>query len=319
MNELDIINKYFKKLSSQTKDKLKLSDDVFMYENKICVTVDTYVEGVHFFNKSKTKEIISKAFRSAISDLICKNVNPHFYFLSLAINKKNFSKKKVEEIYNRLKLEQKTFNCFLAGGDIVKSSKFTITLMFVGKYKKKFFRRSGALPGHDIYVSGELGDADVGLNILKKKINLKKNNNFFISKFYYPDIQKNFVGNFNNLISSSIDISDGLSKDLNHILATSKVGAIIDISLIPISHKFLSEVKKNNIKIQNHIFSGDDYQILFTAPKKHRGKINYLSLNKGIKITRIGNVSRRRKLLFVLNKKEYKINYKKVGYIHNFK
>ena len=319
MNELEIINKYLKKLTSQTKDKLKLSDDIFEYENKTCVTVDTYVEGIHFFNKSKTKEIISKVFRSAISDLICKNVNPHYYFLSLALNKKIVSKKKINEIYKCFKFEQKKFSCFLAGGDIVKSTKFIISIIFIGKYKKKIFTRSGALPGHDIYVTGELGDADVGLNILKKKINLKKNNSFFIEKFYYPNIQKKFVGSFNNLISSSIDISDGLLKDINHILACSKVGATIDINLIPISYKFLSEVKKNNIKIANHIFSGDDYQILFTASKKHRNKINYLSLSKGIKITRIGNVKKHKKLLFLLNKKKYKINYKKVGYIHNFK
>ena len=190
MNELEIINKYLKKLTSQTKDNLKLSDDVFEYENKTCVTVDTYVEGIHFFNKSKTKEIISKVFRSAISDLICKNVNPHFYFLSLAINKKIVSKKKVDEIYKCFKFEQKKFGCFLAGGDIVKSPKFIISIIFIGKYKKKMFTRSGALPGHDIYVTGELGDADVGLYILKKKINLKKNNSFFIEKFYYPNIQK---------------------------------------------------------------------------------------------------------------------------------
>ena len=319
MNELNIINKYLKKLTSQKKDKLKLSDDVFKYENKICITVDTYVEGIHFFNKAKIKEIISKVFRSSISDLICKNVDPHFYFLSLAIDKKNVAKNKIEKIYKCFKFEQKKFNCFLAGGDIVKSPKFTITIIFIGKYKKKMFTRSGALPGHDIYVTGELGDADVGLNILKKNINLRKNNNFFIKKFYYPVIQKNFVGSFDNLISSSIDISDGLTKDINHIMANSKVGAIIDLNLIPVSYNFLSQVRKNKIKTQNHVFAGDDYQVLFTAAKKYRYKINYLSLKKGIKITRIGNVTRRRKLLFLLNKKEFKINYKKVGYIHNFK
>ena len=318
MNELDIINNYLKKLASRKNDHLKLSDDVFEYKNKTCITVDTYVEGKHFFYNDNPKRFIPKIFRSAISDLICKNVIPDFYFLSLALGKKNASKSFIDQLYKSFKNEQKKFKCYLAGGDIVNSQRLTITIIFVGKYKKNIFRRSKATAGQDLYVTGHLGDADVGLNILKKKINLKKNNNFFINRFYYPKIQSNFVNCFDKIITSSIDISDGLIKDVTHILNTSKVGAKINIDALPISNLFIKAVKENKIKIQNHVFAGDDYQILFTAKKNARIKINNLSIKKAIKITRIGTITKQRKLFFSTNKSNCKLNYKKMGYIHNF-
>ena len=102
MHEFEIINKYFSKLSSNNKSSLNLNDDVFFDKTKkLVISIDTYVEGIHFINFKHPDLVIKKILRSSISDLICKGAKPKYYFISGSGNKKNFSKKKSQ---NHLKI-----------------------------------------------------------------------------------------------------------------------------------------------------------------------------------------------------------------------
>ena len=101
MHEFQIIKKYFSKLTKNNKSSLNLSDDVFFDKSKnLVVSVDTYVEGIHFINFKKPKLVIKKILRSSISDLICKGVNPKYYFISGSGNKKTFSSFNLKMISN---------------------------------------------------------------------------------------------------------------------------------------------------------------------------------------------------------------------------
>ena len=94
MNEFELIKKYFSKLSSNNKNSLKLNDDVFFdKKRRLVISVDTYVEGVHFVDFQSPDLVIKKIIRSSISDLICKGVTPKYYFISGSGNKKSFTKK----------------------------------------------------------------------------------------------------------------------------------------------------------------------------------------------------------------------------------
>ena len=94
MHEFEVINKYFSKLSLNNKSSLNLNDDVFFDKSKnLVVTMDTYIEGVHFVDFKNPSYVIKKILRSSISDLICKGVNPKYYFISGSGDKKTFSKK----------------------------------------------------------------------------------------------------------------------------------------------------------------------------------------------------------------------------------
>ena len=94
MHEFDIIKKYFSKLSSNNKSSLNLNDDVFFDKlQKLVISVDTYNEGIHFINFKEPNLVIKKILRSSISDLICKGVNPRYYFISGSGNEKFFTKK----------------------------------------------------------------------------------------------------------------------------------------------------------------------------------------------------------------------------------
>ena len=108
MHEFELIDKYFSKLSSNNKSSLKLNDDVFFdKKRKLVISVDTYVEGIHFINFQNPDLVIKKIIRSSISDLICKGVKPKYYFISGSGNKKSFTKKNLKMISKSLYQEQK--------------------------------------------------------------------------------------------------------------------------------------------------------------------------------------------------------------------
>ena len=113
MHEFELINKYFSKLANRSNGSLNLNDDVFFDKNnKLVVSVDTYVEGNHFFNFKNPELVIKKIIRSSVSDLICKGVKPKFYFLSGSGNRKAFTKTNLSKISKSLKEEQKNIILF---------------------------------------------------------------------------------------------------------------------------------------------------------------------------------------------------------------
>ena len=137
MHEFEIIKKYFSKLSLNNKSSLELNDDVFFDKLKgVVVSVDTYIDGIHFINFNKPGLVIKKILRSSISDLMCKGVVPKYYFISGSGNSKTFSKVNLKKITQSLKKEQKKFGIFLSGGDTVFSNKLSFTITSLGFSKK---------------------------------------------------------------------------------------------------------------------------------------------------------------------------------------
>ena len=169
MHEFQLIKKYFSKLVFYNKGALNLNDDVFFDKKKnLVVSIDTYVEGVHFLNFRKPDLVIKKIVRSSISDLYCKGVKPKFIFIGASGNKKSFSKKNLNLVYKSLNQEQKKYKIKLSGGDTTKSNKTTFTITSLG-YSKKIVQRNKCKNNDDIYVTGNLGDSYLGLLLLRKK------------------------------------------------------------------------------------------------------------------------------------------------------
>jgi len=137
MHEFYLIRKYFSKLSKSNIASLNLNDDVFFDKKKeLVISVDTYNEGVHFFDFKKPDYVIKKIIRSSISDLICKGVTPKFYFISGSGNKSSFSPKNLSKISKSLSQEQKKYGIFLCGGDTTFSNKLSFSITSVGYAKK---------------------------------------------------------------------------------------------------------------------------------------------------------------------------------------
>ena len=319
MNEFSIIKKYLKSLSKNNLGAFSLSDDIYYnHKKKIAISMDTYVEGVHFINSSEPKNFIKKILRSSLSDLYCKGIIPNSYFLSLAINKVQANDLWLKKLKNTLNLEQKKFKISLSGGDTSYSKKFIITIVVIGFSKKKPVLRSGSNYNDDIYVTGNLADSFIGLSVIKKKINTGKFNNYFKKQYYEPNLPKKISPFLKNIASSSIDISDGLGQDLQHICHASRCGAYIDLLKIPFSSQCKELIINNRIKLKNIFSKGDDYQILFTSNPMNRSKITNLSKKLGLKISRIGKITNNKNIFFKHKKEKFKLSATKMGYTHTF-
>ena len=320
MNEATLIKDYLAKLVKNNPSALNLNDDVFFdKKNKNVISIDTYVEKVHFPNFKNPDLLIKKIVRSSISDLACKGVVPKYYFISGSGNKKSFSSKNLKKIINSLKSEQKKFSIKLSGGDTVFSKINSFTIVSLG-FSKNIVKRNNAKINDDIYVTGYLGDSYLGLKYLqKKKFNKNIHERYFINKFYLPKIHLKFSKYLIKIANTSIDISDGLLIDLNKMINTQKISSEIYYDKIPISSKLKIFLRENSLKKSKFIFNGDDYQILFTSNKCNREKIDKISRITKTKVTRIGKILLKKKFKFRLIKPHKVLNFTKTpGYEHLF-
>ena len=319
MHEFELIKNYFQKLSKKSSSALNLNDDVFFdKKNKLVVSVDTYIHGIHFIDFKKPDLVIKKIIRSSISDLICKGVQPKYYFISSSGNKKNFSKLNLSKISKSLNQEQKKYNIILSGGDTVFSNKLSFTITTIG-FTNNIVYRNKAKINDDIYVSGNLGDSYVGLLVLKNKINLNYLlRKYFINQYFMPNIQLKLTTQIKKFANTSIDISDGLLTDLDKMINTQKLSYKLHFDDIPISKNLNKILNLKNLSKVNYISKGDDYQVLFTASKTKRGIIKRISSDNGIKLTKIGSIQRDSNKSLIVDHKNKEISLKNKGYFHRF-
>ena len=319
MHEFQLINKYFSQLSKKNKGSLNLNDDVFFDKSKkLVVSVDTYIEGVHFINFKKPDLVIKKIIRSSISDIICKGVKPDYYFLSGSGNKKSFSSSNLKKILKSLKQEQNKYSIFLCGGDTVYSNKLSFTVTSIG-FSQKIIFRNNAKFNDDIYVTGNLGDSFAGLNILQKKINTNNSlNKYFESKYYLPNLQLKLSSKLLKFANTSIDISDGLIADLEKLINKQKLSYKLNLDNIPISKNLKKLLIQKKLDKISYISQGDDYQILFTANPSKSRIINKIAKSLGIKISKIGKICSNLEKSQIIDQKGNKIAVKTKGYSHKF-
>ena len=319
MHEFELINKYFSKLSTSNKSSLNLNDDVFFDKSKkLVISVDTYVEGVHFINFQNPDLVIKKIIRSSISDLICKGVKPKYYFISGSGNKKTFTKRNLEIISKSLHQEQKKFSINLCGGDTTFSKKLSFSITSVGFSDKIVFRNKAKL-NDDIYVTGNIGDSFIGLKVLQKKIHLDQNlSRYFINKYFHPNLHINITKKLLSIANTSIDISDGLITDLEKLINNQKLSYELYLNDIPISKNLNKLIDLEIIKKIKSVSSGDDYQILFTASPSKSRIISKISRSLGVKISKIGKICTHNRRSQIINEKNKKITLKNKGYFHRF-
>jgi thiamine-monophosphate kinase len=319
MHEFELIKKYFSVLSKKNKGSLNLNDDVFFDKSKqLVVSVDTYIEGVHFINFKKPDLVIKKILRSSISDLICKGVKPKYYFISGSGNNKTFSQSNLAKISKSLNQEQKKYNMLLCGGDTVYSNKLSFSITSIGFSKKIIFRNNAKL-NDDIYITGNVGDSYTGLKIIKNKINVNKNlKNYFEKSYYQPNLCYDLSNKLLSFANTSIDVSDGLITDLEKLINKQKLSYKLFFKKIPISNNLNKLLKMKKFKKISFISKGDDYQILFTANPSKSRIVSKTSKTLGIKISKIGKICNASQKSEIIDQKGEKIALKNKGFFHNF-
>lgn len=259
----------------------------------IVFTKDALVAGVHFFENDPPDLIAQKALRVNLSDLASMGADPVGYLLALALPKSMRDIDTwVSKFASGLMNDQVKYKCKLWGGDTVSTDgPITISITAIGQVNKGVNpSRSGAQIGDDVYVSGNLGDAAGGLAVLKDELDPEKHDDL-IRSYYLPEPRLKLGRELASLVTSMMDISDGLIGDLSHICKNSAVGAEINLNKIPISSPLSNLLETKNV--YDHVVwnGGDDYELLFTARENDDDTLRCLSDQFGIKLSKIGKIT----------------------------
>ena len=300
--EFDLIARHFAPLATKGKPAYGLTDDAAVLtppvDCDLVFTKDALVADVHFFANDPADYIARKAMRVNLSDLAAMGAKPVGYLLAIALprNMKDMDEW-VARFSRGLKIDQEEFGWSLFGGDTVSTSgPLTVSVTAIGSVKRgDALRRNGAEEGDDIYVSGTLGDAALGLKCLTGDIVPK--NQDLIDRYHLPNPRIELGQKLNGIATAVMDVSDGLVGDISHICALSGLGARIEEKLIPLSAA-AGNVLESFLLYKDLIWSGgDDYELLFTAPGHMAGNIKSLAKILEIPLTRIGCMAKEKAIV----------------------
>ena len=297
LDEFALIARFFRPLAAVEKGAFALTDDaavLTMPRNaRLVATTDCLVEGVHFSKNAAPEDIAPKLLRVNLSDLAAMGAEPRWYLLAAAFAR-GTSAEWIGRFAGALGGEQRKFGIVLAGGDTVATTGsmcFTITAL--GIVKGTELRRSGARAGDDVYVSGTLGDAALGLRVLNGEIRVAARHARYLTERYHRPTPRIALGRrLIGVARATIDVSDGLVADLGHICVASRTDAVVEATAIPLSPAAKAVLGAKSRSFSDILAGGDDYELLFTAPPARRGLICQLSDALGLPITRIGRMVR---------------------------
>jgi thiamine-monophosphate kinase len=288
--EFNLIERFFDRLPKRSDVVLAVGDDCALLEGPrsdcIAVSVDTLVSGVHFFPDVSPRTLGHKALAVNLSDLAASGAEPRWCTLALTLPEVNedwisaFS----EGFYALAQRHQVD----LVGGDTSRGP-LSITVQVMGSVpRESALLRSGACPGDLIYVSGPIGSAGLALKALRDpQLTLDKD---CLRALEQPLPRTELGIALRGYATACIDISDGLVADLGHILHRSEVGADLVLEQIP----FISAVQQAIIDFGDPTFAltaGDDYELCFTVPARHRETIEALLIRLDLAGQCVGQIS----------------------------
>ncbi|GAB5380305.1 MAG: thiamine-phosphate kinase [Aliiglaciecola sp.] len=311
MKEFDVIERFFAQQSHQRKDVLLgIGDDCAVTSvpegQNLATTTDTLIAGVHFPHDTPAEAIAHKALAVNLSDLAAMGAEPAWF--SLALSLPEVDENWLEGFSRSLFDLSQYYSIQLIGGDTVQGP-LSITVTAQGFIPQdQALRRSGASPGDLLYVTGNLGDAGAGLDISKGELSVSENcETYLVNRLNYPAPRLLAGTALRRIASSCIDISDGLAKDVMHILKQSDCGAKIFVEKLPLSIA-LKEAVDIEEAYRYALSSGDDYELLFTVSEEQKGNLDIALANANINATCIGQLNGvKQKLELRLNDEAYSL------------
>lgn len=293
--EFDIIRELFAPLAAGAEGAYALTDDVALVGEHV-VTADMMIEGVHFLKSDPIDLVARKLIRVNLSDLVAKGARPLAYFLTVAWPHST-RRADIETFAKGLGEDQAAFRLSLLGGDTTrhaeKSAPLTLSATFLGQAPRAgIVRRKGAASGDDLYVSGTIGDAGLGLAALQKRDKFSPaDKEFLTGRYRLPEPRATLGGALPGLASASIDVSDGLLADAGHLADLAKLRIEIDAAAIPLSTaavRWLEKQEDREAALAKIASFGDDYEILFAAPPARRRAVEMAAKLSKTAVARIG-------------------------------
>jgi thiamine-monophosphate kinase len=280
---------------------LGLSDDAAFIKSPagcdLVLKTDAIIGGVHFFGDDAAQNVAGKALRVNLSDLAAKGAAPLGFLLSLALPP-DWTADWLAKFARGLGEDAAQYGCPLLGGDTVSTpGPLMISIAAFGRVPSgKMVHRFGAQPGDRVVVTGTIGDASLGLDILKggaAAAALADNaaaRDLLVGRYRVPQPRNALAQVIREYASASMDVSDGLAGDLTKLCAASGVSAAIDAPSIPLSAPAAALVGRGTVGIGTLVSAGDDYEILCAIPENQFEAFARAARLAGVAVTPIGTV-----------------------------
>lgn len=301
VNEKDLLAKIIRAFPPTGKNALglPLDDDAAVFSPRVgyqtILTCDWMLEGSHFLRHKHPADAVGwKCLTRAASDIAATGGLPRYLLLSLALPE-SLSGTWLKEFLRGLRRAATTLNCKLAGGDTTRRDDILINVTVIGEIANgQAIGRSGAKPGDQLFVTGTLGEAEVGLKMLRRPRGFAgpKNAALAVRKHLYPE-PRLAIGQWlarNRLASAMMDLSDGLSSDLPRLCQASGVGAKIVAEQLPVS-SLVADQEALSLALNG----GDDYELLFAVRPQKVPEIPHKY--GGIPLTHVGEITPGKKIL----------------------
>ncbi len=305
--EFELIARHFTKATPNA--LLGVGDDCALIASArtIAVSTDMLVEGTHFFHGDDPFLLGKKALSVNLSDMAAMGANPMWATLALSLPEADESW--LEAFSGGFMMQAQGYGVDLVGGDTTKGP-LAICVQIMGEVDAEFaLRRDGAAVGEDIWVSGCLGDAALGLAHLRGEIVLDEADAGRCLKALRDPVPRVELGlALCGISKCAIDISDGFCADLAHILERSKVSAAVEFSSLPVSDA-IEKYRTSPLGERAILSGGDDYELCFTASPEKAALVEAVGRRLGIRLSRVGRI-REGEGLVVLDEAG---NAKKVG------
>jgi thiamine-monophosphate kinase len=263
VDEFELIGRYFDRRTNLPGVRIGIGDDGAVLTPtpglEQVQVIDTMVEGVHFPDNTPPADIGYRVVAVNLSDIAAMGARPRWMTLALTLPRSD--EQWIEAFARGLFEAASAFGVALVGGDMTSGDRIVATVHISGEVEAgKALLRSGAKAGDTIFVSGTLGDAAAGLELLRRGTQ----DEYLTRRFMRPSARVQIGKQLLGRASAAIDVSDGLLGDLKKLLAASGAGGVVDIERVPLSRAMRSHFDVQQQR-QFSLTGGDDYELCFTA------------------------------------------------------
>jgi thiamine-monophosphate kinase len=263
------------------------------------LTTDALVEGIHFDRRfSSFADIGYKALAVNISDIVAMGATPEFGLLSLILPA-GTTLDEVDSLLSGTLEMAASARIAIAGGNISRSpGPLVVDVTVTGSVRpRRILTRGGGRPGDALYVTGRIGSAAAGLGRLRQSVMVPPDDPLAacVQRHRRPDprVRVGMLLGRNKAASACMDLSDGLADAVRQIAETSRTGAIVEATSLPIDPAAAEWFTQQGLDpVEEAVSGGDDYELVFAVPRKYRGRLKSVETDaRGVALTRIGELT----------------------------
>ncbi len=292
ISEADLIQRFFAGLGAARADvRLGIGDDAALLQvaagEDLVLTTDALVEGVHFLPGAPAHSLGHRALAVNLSDIAAMGASPSWALLSL--NLPRADEAWLQAFSAGFGALAQAHEVALVGGNVSRGP-LSITVQLAGLVPSgQALRRDGARPGHALYVSGSVGDAAAGLQVLREELRTTSEAaDYLRRRFEYPQPRSQLGMALRGLASACIDVSDGLYVDAQRLLQASGCGASLEIERLPLSAALKQAL--GDAAWCRALDGGEDYELCFAAPTGHAAAIAAAAARSATAVSCIGRI-----------------------------